>query len=90
MGMTAANKAVSVVDNVRLVLGIELLCACQGIDLRGDLQPGKPLRGVLALVRRDVPFVDKDRMFQDDLAAVDSLVRSNELLAAVGQHLALH
>jgi histidine ammonia-lyase len=89
MGMTAANKAMCVVENVRRVLGIELMCACQGIDLREGLDPGKPLRDVLARVRQDVPFVEKDRMFQDDLAAVDGLVRSDVLLDAVAAHVEL-
>jgi len=73
MGMTAANKASTVVKNVRRVLGIELICACQGIDLRDGGLPGKPLRPVYDMVRAKVPFAAEDRVYIDDMAAVDAL-----------------
>jgi histidine ammonia-lyase len=79
MGMTSANKAGLVVENVRLVLGIELLCACQGVDLR-ELLPGKPLRPVLERVRRDVPFAERDRAFSKDLVAIDEIMRGDDVL----------
>jgi histidine ammonia-lyase len=81
MGMTAANKAVSVVENVRRVLGIELLCACQGVDLR-DERPGHALAPVHALVRAKVPFVERDRAFLADLENIDELCRDHTLLDA--------
>lgn len=74
MGMTAANKAATVVSNVRRVLGIELICAAQALDLRGTLKPGHALRPVYAIVRDRVPFAEKDRLFVDDLEAIDRIV----------------
>ncbi len=85
MGMTAANKAALVGENVRRVLGIELLCACQAIDLRAGLAPGKGIVPVKARVRRDIPFAPVDRMFKRDLDAVDVLMRTDELLDAVAR-----
>ncbi len=35
MGTIAARKAKSILENTRKVLAMELLAACQGIDLRG-------------------------------------------------------
>lgn len=83
MGMTSANKAVAVVENVRRVLGIELLCACQGIDLRGTLKPGRALRPVYERVRRDIPFADRDRTFLKDLEAIERICAGNDVLDAV-------
>ncbi len=74
MGMTAANKAATVVSNVRRVLGIELICAAQALDLRGTLKPGTALRPVYDIVRERVPFAEKDRLFVDDLEAIDRIV----------------
>ena len=37
MGGWAARKALKVVENVENCLAIELLCACQAIDLRNSL-----------------------------------------------------
>ena len=36
MGTIAARKAKEIMENVRRVLATEILCACQGIDLRGN------------------------------------------------------
>lgn len=83
MGMTSANKAALVVENVRHVLGLELFCACQGLDLR-KLAPGRALRRVHARVRRDVAFAPVDRAFGVDLAAMDRLLRSDDVLGAAG------
>jgi histidine ammonia-lyase len=82
MGMTSANKAALVVENVRRVLGLELLCACQGIDMRAPLKPGKLLQKVHARVRRDIPFAPVDRAFGRDIALIEKIVRSNDVLVA--------
>lgn len=82
MGMTSANKAALVVENVRRVLGLELLCACQGIDLRAPLKPGRALGAVYARVRKDIPFAPVDRAFGRDLAAMERLLAGDDVLAA--------
>ncbi|MCC7075022.1 MAG: histidine ammonia-lyase [Deltaproteobacteria bacterium] len=83
MGMTSANKAALVIENVRCVLGLELLCACQGLDLR-TLAPGRALRRVHARVRREVAFAPVDRAFGADLAAMERLLLADDVLAAAG------
>ena len=57
MGGFAARKALSVVEHVEQVLAIELLAACQALDLRKDIDVDKkktttpPLEKVHKLVR---------------------------------------
>lgn len=82
MGMTSANKAALVVNNVRTVLALELLCACQGIDMRAPLRPGLALRRVHARVRKDVSFAPVDRAFSRDIAAIERLVAGDDVLLA--------
>jgi histidine ammonia-lyase len=82
MGMTSANKAAQVVANVRRVLGLELMCACQGIDMRAPLKPGKALAAVHARVRKDVAFAPIDRAFGRDVDAIERLVVSDDVLNA--------
>lgn len=82
MGMTSANKAAVVVENVRRVLGIELLCACQALDLRAGMKPGKGVRPVYVRVREDIAFTSKDRAFMKDLDAIEAIMRSDDVLAA--------
>ena len=55
MGAHAAHKLPRIVDNVRNVLGIELLCAAQGIDLRAPHRPGPALDGGARALRARVP-----------------------------------
>ena len=84
MGMTSANKAAHVIENVRTVLALELLCACQAIDLRKPLKPARAVQRVLDRVRRDVPFAPADRAFGRDVDAIVRLVRTPDVLVAAG------
>jgi histidine ammonia-lyase len=80
MGATAAVKARNVVKNAATVLGLELLCACQALDLRAPLEPGPAANAVRRLVREHVPFLADDRMLAQDLEAVTNLIISGEVV----------
>lgn len=61
MGMTAARKAREVVTNTQRVLGIELMTACQAIDIRKCSDKLAPAtRKLYDKVRENVPFVETD------------------------------
>jgi histidine ammonia-lyase len=60
MGMTAALKAEQIVGYVEHVLGIETMCAAQGLDLRAPLTPGKSIQRLQADFRKTVPYVHGD------------------------------
>lgn len=79
MGGFAARKALKVVENVETIVAIELLCACQGIDLLRPLRTTEPLEKIWTLVRRVSPPWTKDRNVSVDIEAVAGLVRSGEL-----------
>jgi histidine ammonia-lyase len=85
MGMTAANKAREVVDNVRKVLCIELMAACQGLDLRSPLKPGRGIRALHQSFRKHVAFAPVDRAFAPDLEAAENFCRGEEALMRVAQ-----
>jgi histidine ammonia-lyase len=82
MSMTAALKAERAVSRACEVLAIEVLCACQAIDLLAPLATSPPLARVHALVRSRVPMLVDDRALAPDIRAVISLVASNDLEAA--------
>jgi histidine ammonia-lyase len=82
MSMTAALKAERAVSRVCEVLAIEVLCACQAIDLLAPLTTSPPLARVHALVRSRVPMLVDDRALAPDIRAVIALVASNDLEAA--------
>jgi histidine ammonia-lyase len=88
MGGHAARKAVEIVEHVETVLAIELLAACQALDLHRPLRTTEPLEALHALVRAHVAPWDKDRHMAVDLQAALRLVQSGEALEAVESCLA--
>jgi histidine ammonia-lyase len=82
MGATAALKAQQIARNVETVLGIELLCGCEGLDYRRPLRTGERLEAVHALIRTVVPHLDEDRVMYPDIEASTSLVRSGAVVRA--------
>jgi histidine ammonia-lyase len=68
MGMTSALKLAKIVENVRAVLAIELLCAAQGLDFRAPLRPGRGVAAAHERVRGVVPHVDQDVVLSDLIA----------------------
>lgn len=81
MATFAARKAVDIVVNVRRIVAIELLAACQGVDFRRPLRSSDRLEEVFDRVRAVVPRYDQDRYFAPEIAAVDTLIASDGLAA---------
>ncbi|HEY1910941.1 MAG TPA: histidine ammonia-lyase [Vicinamibacterales bacterium] len=82
MSMTAALKAECSVSRAREVVAIEILCACQAVDLLAPLQTSPPLAGVHALVRSSVPTLDHDRSPARDIELIARLIASGALQAS--------
>ncbi|MGE5653084.1 MAG: histidine ammonia-lyase [Bacillota bacterium] len=83
MGTIAARKARSILDNASHVIAMEILAACQGIDLRGEGQLGQGTEPAYRLVREHVEALAEDRVMYGDIQAVTQLVKSGRLLQAV-------
>lgn len=82
MGPIAARRLLDVLTLAEQVVAIEVVAACQGVDLRAPLRPGPVTGAVHAKVREVVAFLDADRVLQPDLEQAAELVRSGALLAA--------
>jgi len=74
MGMTAALKARTAVENARSGIAIELLVAAQALDLRAPLEAGKGAAAAHRVVRAKVPHMDEDRELHRDIAAVREMM----------------
>ncbi len=83
MGSISARKALQVLENAEVVLGIELMCAAQGMDFRRPLHANKALEAGHAAVRMAIPHAEQDRLFTPDINAATNLIRSGQLVAAV-------
>jgi histidine ammonia-lyase len=79
MSMTAALKAATSVARARDVVAIEILCACQAIDLLAPLTTSPALAIVHRLVRSRVPMLDDDRAPAPDIVAITELIATNAL-----------
>lgn len=84
MGTIAARKAGEIMRNARKVIAMELLCACQGVDLRkAQDKLGAGTKDAYKLVREIVSYYDKDRVMNLDINAVEDLIESNKVIEAV-------
>jgi histidine ammonia-lyase len=84
MSMAAALKAERALERTREVVAVEILCACQAIDLLAPLRTSPPLARVHDLVRTRVPTLQNDRSPAPDIAAITELIASSELENACG------
>ncbi len=74
MGTIAARKAKEIMENVRRVLAMEIMCACQGIDLRTNKGLGKGTGPVYNKVREFVPVLMEDRALYEDINKCEELI----------------
>jgi len=88
MGATAALQTRQVITNVEQILAIELMAAAQGIDFRkeklgANARLGRGTQPAYDLIRREIPFLEKDAIMYPYLAAVKKLITSGQLVQAV-------
>ncbi len=68
--------------NLARILGVEAMCAAQGIEFRMPLATSAPLARVLHCLRQDVATLGEDRYLAPDLEAAARLIANGELAAA--------
>ncbi|HEX8086987.1 MAG TPA: histidine ammonia-lyase [Solirubrobacteraceae bacterium] len=81
MGAWAALKARAVVEHCAHVVATELVCACQGLEFHRPLQSTPALEEAVARVRAYVPRVEEDRSLAQEIAALATAIRTEEVLA---------
>jgi histidine ammonia-lyase len=67
--------------NLRNTIAIELLCACQGIDLLAPLQTGALAKKAYESVRAKSPKLSVDKPLAPDIEAVSALVAEGTISA---------
>ncbi|HWZ25661.1 MAG TPA: histidine ammonia-lyase [Verrucomicrobiae bacterium] len=77
MGMSGARRLSRMLTNLRHTIAIELLCACQGIDLLAPLQTGPRAQKAYAAIRQKSPNLTDDRSLAPDIEAVTALISDN-------------
>jgi histidine ammonia-lyase len=82
MSMGAALKAERALQLATRVVAVEVLCACQAIDLLAPLRTSAPLARVHARVRAGVPRLAGDRPPAPDIEAISQLIADGTLEAS--------
>ena len=86
MGTIAARKAREILGNTRRVLAMELMCACQAIDLRGDKGLGVGTKPAYETIRALVAPLGEDRPLYDDINLCESVLIDGSLVSNVERH----
>jgi histidine ammonia-lyase len=79
MATHGARRLHDMADNTAAIVGIELLAAAQGIELRKPVTTSPRLQKVLKLLREDTAFWDQDRLMAPEIEAAKRLVRNPAL-----------
>jgi histidine ammonia-lyase len=83
MGTIAARKFSSILENATNVISLELLSATQGLDLLKPLRPAAGVQKAFEIIRSQVPFAEKDRIFAHDQRKIREMIRTNEIVEFV-------
>ena len=81
--LRSARRLARMNANLSQILGVELLCAAEGIEHRAPLKTSASLQTVMAALRGVVPSLEKDRYMAPDLETAAGLIRSRKLVSAI-------
>ncbi len=82
MAAHGARRLHQMTANLNRILGIELLCAAQGIEFRRPLLTSPALESVMTKVRQHVPMLQDDRFLAPDLATAEILIATDVIAEA--------
>lgn len=90
MGCTAALQARQIIKNVERILAIEMMAAAQGIDFRKQAlgqaaRLGRGTQPAYELIRKHVPFLEKDAIMYPYIEAVRKLITNGDIVIAVNK-----
>ncbi len=89
MAAHGARRLMQMNVNLSNILGVELLCASQGIELRAPLMTSAPLQAIISCLRQNIAALTHDRYMAPDLAKAAAMVASGEIEGAAGMECGL-
>ncbi len=87
MAAHGARRLGQMNENLERILGVELLCAAQGVEFRAPLTTSAPMANVIKRAREEVATMGEDRYLAPDLEAAAQMIRSGAIVAAAGTQL---
>ncbi|MDF1728850.1 MAG: aromatic amino acid lyase, partial [Sulfitobacter sp.] len=89
MAAHGARRLARMTPNLNVILGVETICAAQGIEQRAPLATSAALRTAIACLREEVAPLAEDRYLAPDLEAAAALVAEGSLAGACGVDMTL-
>jgi len=84
MAAHGARRLARMTANLSVILGIEAICAAQGIEQRAPLATSAPLQAALRCLRQAVPGLAQDRYLAPDITAAAACITGDSLSRAAG------
>lgn len=81
MGANAATKCYRIVQNVYSILSIEWMTATQALHFRRPLRTSPVLEQLVDTFRKQVPFIEEDRLLHDDMLKAEKFLKETKLEA---------
>jgi histidine ammonia-lyase len=82
MAAHGARRLGRMCDNLDVILGVELMCAAQGVEFRAPLTTSPRLTAVHARLRAEVPALHEDRYMARDIETAAGLIRTGAVAQA--------
>lgn len=83
MGSIASRNLFAVVNNVKSILAIEMLCATQGIDYHRPLKSGRGAEVAYTLIRSAVPHLKRDVIVSEVIEKISAVVFNPEFISQI-------
>ena len=79
MAAHAARRLTRMTANLRVILGVELICAAQGIEFRAPLRTSPALQNVLKTLRARIPPLESDRFLAPEIETAADLIATGAI-----------
>lgn len=83
MAAHGARRLARMNRNLNTIIGVELMCAAQGVEFRAPLKTSKKLQTAMSVLRQKVPTLQEDRYMADDIAQASAMVADGDLLSSL-------
>ena len=84
MAAHAARRLRKMNANLSVILGVEMICAAQGIEFRAPLLTSPALQNAMTRIRTDIASLGQDRYMAPDITAAAALITGGALVEAAG------
>ncbi|WP_413220264.1 histidine ammonia-lyase [Tritonibacter mobilis] len=89
MAAHGALRLAKMTANLSVILGVEMLCAAQGVEARAPLKTSARLQDLLTMLRGEIPSLGEDRYLAPEIEAASAMVRASRVAEAAGVEVAV-